>query len=128
MKSRARGAGDAQGLLKERTVAYRPFPAVAIFRAEVYPKLKDVLVLRDLPDPAPQPRRNHEDACATRSRRRPADHRACRLGTKSDRGTGARRDCAVVQPVQPTRPRRYEDLAGTNPHCGLRVLLGLSAR
>jgi hypothetical protein len=34
---------DAQGLLKEPTVAYRPFPAVAIFRAEVYRKLKDVL-------------------------------------------------------------------------------------
>lgn len=34
---------NAQGLLQERTVAYRPFPAVAIFRAEVYPKLKDVL-------------------------------------------------------------------------------------
>ncbi len=34
---------DAQGLLKERTAADRPFPAVAIFRAAVYPKLKDVL-------------------------------------------------------------------------------------
>ncbi len=34
---------DAQGLLRERTVAYRPFPAGAIFRAAVYPKLKDVL-------------------------------------------------------------------------------------
>ena len=34
---------NAQGLLQERTVAYRRFPAVAIFRAEVYPKLKDVL-------------------------------------------------------------------------------------
>ena len=34
---------NAQVRLKERTVAYRPFPAVAIFRAEVYPKLKDVL-------------------------------------------------------------------------------------
>jgi hypothetical protein len=34
---------DAQGMLKERTAAYRPFPAVAVFCAEVYPKLKDVL-------------------------------------------------------------------------------------
>jgi hypothetical protein len=34
---------SAQGLLQERTAAYRPFPAVAIFRAHVYPKLKDVL-------------------------------------------------------------------------------------
>ena len=24
--------------------------------------------------------------------------------------------CAVVQPVQPTRRRRYENLAGTSPH------------
>jgi hypothetical protein len=32
---------DAAGLVKERRVAFRPFPAIAVFRDLVYPSLKD---------------------------------------------------------------------------------------
>jgi protein-S-isoprenylcysteine O-methyltransferase Ste14 len=32
-----------QGLLVERTVAYRPFPVVRILREEMYKDLKDIL-------------------------------------------------------------------------------------
>jgi len=34
---------DANGLIVDRTVAFRPFPATAIFRSAVYPVLKDVV-------------------------------------------------------------------------------------
>jgi hypothetical protein len=34
---------DEHGLVKERTVALRPFPAIALFRTAVYPKLKELL-------------------------------------------------------------------------------------
>ncbi len=34
---------NEEGLIMERTTAFRPFPAVAMFRKEVYPKLKGIL-------------------------------------------------------------------------------------
>jgi hypothetical protein len=34
---------DENGLVKDRTVAFRPFPAVALFRTAVYPALRDLL-------------------------------------------------------------------------------------
>ena len=39
----------------------------------------------------------------------------------------ALRDRALVRIVQPAGPGRYADAAGTSPHRGLRVVLGVSA-
>lgn len=34
---------DDQGLIAARTIAYRPFPALKLFRERMYPILKDVV-------------------------------------------------------------------------------------
>lgn len=34
---------DENGKVKDRTVAFRPFPAIALFRQSVYPLLRDLL-------------------------------------------------------------------------------------
>src|SRR3989442_709689 len=69
---------------------------------------------------------SEEEVCRTSRGRRRRDNWGNRLSTDIDGGAGARRDHIVVRIVQPAGPGRYADAAGTNPHRGLRVVLGVS--